>query len=80
MTMPNDPRIVVGCVVQLSPETSNPGFGGCFMLVTEVKSFGAKGFVQSLGTREAIGGQAHYRETWDKMAYVGMATWAPDDL
>lgn len=34
----------VGEVVQINPETQDL-FGGCFMVVTEPKSFGAQGYV-----------------------------------
>lgn len=56
-------------VVQLNPETTkNPAFAGCLFVVSDVKSWGAQGYVQSLGTREAAGGQAYYRATWEEMA------------
>lgn len=51
-----------GTVVQLNPfTTSNKMFAGCLMVVTEVKSWGVQGYVQSLGKNEEPGGQAHYR-------------------
>lgn len=62
-------------VVQLSPQVGNPAFACCFMVVTEPKSWGAQGYVQSLGTREAPGGQAYYRAKWEEMEYIGAAMW-----
>ena len=73
---PNEVELKPGMVVQLSPtEATNPMFGGCFMVVTEPKSFGAQGYVQSLGQNGEIGSQAHYRAKWEEMEYVGLATW-----
>lgn len=66
----------VGDVVQLGPETGNMAFRYCFMIISEMKSFGAQGYVQALGTREEIGGQAYYRANWKDMEYVGKAVWA----
>lgn len=64
-------------IVQLNPETvKNKAFGGCFMIVTEPKEWGAQGYVQALGTREEIGGQAYYRASWDEMELVGIAEWS----
>lgn len=64
-----------GVVVQLSPEVGNPMFAACMMIVTEVKGFGAQGYVQSLGEKGKPGGQAHYRANWDEMEFVGAAQW-----
>jgi hypothetical protein len=68
-------QLPVGIVVQLNPETvRNPMFAGCFMTVTEPKSWGAQGYVQSLGADEKPGGQAYYRATWEEMtAPIGFA-------
>lgn len=64
-----------GCVVQLNPETcKNPMLGGCFMTVTEPKSFGAMGYVKALGTDGQIGGQAYYRASFAEMEFIGFAT------
>lgn len=69
-------EFVPGTVVQLNPETvKNAAFAGCFMIVTEPKSFGAQGYVQALGTRVAPGGAAYYRAGWEEMEIVGMAVW-----
>lgn len=65
-----EPReLKVGEVVQLNPETTrNKAFRACLMVVSDPKSFGAQGYVQSLGnTRDEMGGQAYYRANWDEM-------------
>jgi hypothetical protein len=65
-----------GDLVQLNPETvGNKAFAGCIMVVTEPKPWGAQGYVQSLGTREGMGGQAYYRANWEEMEIVGSAEW-----
>lgn len=68
-----------GMVVQLSPSVSNPMFAGCMMIVTEPKSFGAQGYVQSLGENGKPGGQAYYRAKWEEMEWVGNAQWLIGD-
>ena len=66
----------VGDVVQLNPETiGNKAFAGCLLVVSEPKEWGCQGYVQALGTREAPGGQAYLRPTWDQMEFVGHAEW-----
>lgn len=74
-----DARIQSGAVVQLSPDAGNPAFATCFMAVTERKAFGAQGYVQVLGTREAHGSQAYYRANWAEMTYIGEAEWMVAD-
>lgn len=65
-----------GMVVQLSPfACRNPMFGGCMMVVTEPKQFGAQGYVQGLGEGGEMGGQAYYRAQWEEMEVVGFAEW-----
>lgn len=65
-----------GELVQLSPETvKNQMFAGCFMTVTESKSWGAQGYVQALGVEGKPGGQAYYRANWEEMEPVGLAIW-----
>ncbi len=81
----NEMDVTVGDVVQISPfDPSNPMFGGCFMVVTELKSWGVQGYVQALGKDGEPGGQAYYRAKWDEIEYAGKAMWmvksdAPDD-
>jgi len=73
-----EPReLRIGEIVQLNPETTkNKAFAGCLMVVSEPKSFGEMGYVQSLGTRQQIGGQAYYRVNFEDMEPTGgMAPW-----
>ena len=75
-----------GEVVQLNEKCRNVSFVGCFMLVTEAKSFGAMGFIQ-LPCEPPINGpcclvengrgQAFYRATFEEMDYVGKAAIVP---
>jgi len=65
-----------GCVVQIDPEYHKM-FGGCLMVVTEVKSWGAMGYVMvPQGTATA---RAYLRVPMDKMVYIGKAAWFPFD-
>jgi hypothetical protein len=68
----------VGDVVQISPEHES-FFRGCFMLVTEVKVWGAQGFVAMPGKRDEMPGRAYYRCRWEHMAHIGRAAWVLDD-
>ena len=66
----------VGDIVQLDPEkVGNSMFAACFMVVTEVKSWGVQGYVQALGEAGKPGGQAYYRAKFDEMVKVGKAEW-----
>lgn len=66
-----------GTVLQLNPETvKNKAFTACFLIVTECKDWGVQGYVQALGTtRDAPGGLAYYRATWDEVEVCGCAVW-----
>jgi hypothetical protein len=65
-----------GNVVQLNPETvGNPMFAGCFMVVTEPKTWGAQGYVTALGEDGKPGGAAYYRAKWEEMELIGHAEW-----
>jgi hypothetical protein len=65
-----------GDIVQLNPETvGNKMFAGCFMTVTEPKSWGAMGYVQALGHDGNQGGQAYYRAKREEFVFVGVAEW-----
>lgn len=70
-------HMIIGEIVQLNPETvKNKAFGGCFMVVSEPKGFGAQGYVQAFGTRDEVGGQAYYRASYDEMEPVNaFACW-----
>lgn len=77
MALNETPPLLVGEIVQLSPpDTKNPMFAGCLMVVTEPKPWGAQGFVQMTGENNKPGGQAFYRATWATMERTGgMAEW-----
>jgi hypothetical protein len=63
-------------VVQINPDTLS-AFGGCFMLVTEPKPWGAIGLI-SMPTRDSeVPGSAYYRATWAEIEYVGTAAFVP---
>ena len=70
-------ELKIGEIVQLNPETvGNKSFAACLMIVTELKSFGAMGYVQGLGDRKGPGGAAYYRANWDEMEQTyGYAQW-----
>lgn len=74
-----EPReLTVGEIVQIDPEyrdgRSGQWFGGCLMVVTEPKPWGAMGYVQNAGQE----GQAFYRCNWANMEPTGgMAQWIP---
>lgn len=62
-------------VVQIDPE-HDPMFGGCFMVVTEPKSWGAQGAVLGPGYNGLNGtGIAYYRCKFENMHYIGKAEW-----
>jgi hypothetical protein len=71
-----------GEIVQLNPFTCrNPMFRGCMMVVTEVKPWGAQGYVQGLGNNGEPAGQAYYRARHDEMVPTGgMAFWVAGSL
>lgn len=59
-------------IIQLNPETcGNPMFAGCMMVITEPKSWGAQGYVQSLGADGKMGGQAYYRAKHEEIVRTG---------
>ena len=69
-------KLEKGDLVQLNPETVvNPMFAGCIMVVTEVKNWGAQGYVQALGENGEMGGQAYYRAKFEEIERVGKAIW-----
>lgn len=63
-----------GQVVQIRPG-ANEWFDGCFMIITEPKSWGAQGFVQVPGKE---GGQAYVRLKDEDMELIGKAVWVPE--
>jgi hypothetical protein len=48
------------------------------MVVTDIKSWGCQGYVQSLGKDGNTGGLAYYRAKHDEMQYVGKSVWFVD--
>lgn len=71
-----------GEIIQLNPHaTKNRMFAACLMVIDEVKSFGAQGYVQALGEMVFIpglgqkapmpGGLAYYRALWEEMEPTG---------
>lgn len=71
--------VVEGGIVQIAPDCeTNPAFGGCLLIVTEIKGWGVQGYVQALGaSRDAgMGGQAYIRLKWDEIEPTGgRAVW-----
>ncbi len=61
-----------GSVVQIDP-AHDERFGGCFMQVTELKSWGVQGFV-----KVPAGGMAFYRVPFAGIEYIGEAIWVDD--
>jgi len=63
--------IEVGDIVQVDP--SKDVFGGCMVVVTEVKSWGIQGYVQSAG----VEGQQYIRLDFDDFETTGgKAIWS----
>lgn len=77
--MINKKVIEAGDVVQINPE-SDQVFGGHFLVVTEVKSWGVQGYCmvfqqpQDDGTIKP-GGLAYYRCKYENFEYVGSGHW-----
>jgi hypothetical protein len=72
-------NLTKGDVVQLNPDLSAM-FGGCFMVITEPRSWGAVGYVMVPGGGEQGGaGRAYMRVPTDKMKLIGKCEWLPFD-
>ena len=70
----------VSDVVQIDPESKlqrEGFFAGCFLLVTELKSFGVMGFVAMPGKRGEMPGCAYYRVASADFVRIGTAAWEP---
>jgi len=71
-------ELKVGDVVQIDPEHDDV-FGGCLMIVTDPKSWGAQGGVIVPKEGGRIGGDglkvAYYRCAFKDMEFVGSAIW-----
>jgi len=69
-------KLKVGDLLQLNPKTTrNKALAGCFMVVTDPKSFGAMGYIPSIGESGDNGGLAFYRAEWKEFELVGEAEW-----
>lgn len=69
--------IEVNDVVQITPVIESK-FRGCFMVVTEVKSWGVQGFI-SIPTGPEMPGAAYYRVPFEQVVRIGKAEWTPPD-
>jgi hypothetical protein len=63
--------IAVGDVVQIDP-SHGEAFAACFLVVTELKSWGVMGYIRVPGEG---GGDAFLRVPFDKVTRVGFAEW-----
>jgi hypothetical protein len=69
-----DKEFKVGDIVQVVP--SKEMFGACMVVVTELKSFGIQGYVQSAG----VPGQQYIRLKFDDFEFTGgKAVWVPNE-
>ena len=70
-------QLEVGDVVQVDPEKQG-AFGGCLLVVTEPKSFGAQGYILSPYNFDAVrcDGIAYLRVNFADIEYVGKIQWA----
>lgn len=71
----DDTPLQVGDVVQIDPETPDCFFRGCFMLVTEVRSWGAIGFIAIPASRSELPAQAWFRCETARLKRIGPAPW-----
>lgn len=69
VTRANSP--IVGSIVQIDPNHDTDGFGGCLLVVTEVKAWGVVGYVEV-----PRAGRVYYRVDFDKVEDTrGRAPW-----
>jgi hypothetical protein len=64
-------ELEIGDVVQIDP-TIDTVFGGQFMVITNLRTWGAQGYVPTLSHPVRL---AYYRCRFKDMEYVGKATW-----
>jgi hypothetical protein len=62
-------KLKKGTIVQIDPD-SDEVFGGCLLIVTELKKFGVQGYVDVPGK-----GQAYYRAKEGNYKICGSAEW-----
>jgi hypothetical protein len=58
-------ELKVGDIVQVTPDKEM--WGGCMVVVTELKNFGIQGYVQSAG----VPGQQYIRLNFDEFEFTG---------
>lgn len=68
-------HLLEGDIVQIDPEADEV-FGGCLMIVTEPKPWGAQGYITIPGEE---GGLAFYRCEHAHMERVGHCVWIRDN-
>lgn len=66
--------IATGDILQIDP-AHDPRYGGCLMVVEEVKTWGYQGYVLT-----PAGGRVYYRVPNGGYAKVGRARWLPEDV
>lgn len=66
--------VVVGSIVQIDPEKMG-GWGGCLVVVSEVKTWGIQGYVQIPSNTPEKTGQAYIRVKTEDFVVCGMAEW-----
>jgi len=66
-----------GDIAQVNPD-KDAVFGSCFMLITEVRSWGVIGYVSIPSPHGA--GQAFLRKKYEDIERVGRASWIPAQL
>lgn len=59
----------VNDIAQIDPRDTR--FGGCFMIITELKDWGVAGFVTLPGKE-----RTYVRKKWDDIQWVGSAEWS----
>jgi hypothetical protein len=68
-------KLEIGDIIQINPVYDDV-FGGCLMIITEPKEWGAQGYVQIPGKD---GGRAFFRCRFEGMEFVGKAEWIRDN-
>jgi hypothetical protein len=68
-------ELLVGDLMQINPEKER--YGGCFLVVTEPKAFGAQGYLISPFNLDATRykGVAYLRVNFSDMEYIGHIIW-----
>lgn len=72
-----DDRVIPGSVVQLNERASAPCYVGCFLLVSEVRSWGVQGFIATPHERGEPASNIWLRPAWDAIEYIGQAVMVP---